>query len=285
MIVNISRKVRYRNFGFIPTGKWSSDLYGKLIGHRNLIKRLQALDILKALNIDNNDIVLDFGCGAGYITVEIAKVSKLAYGIDINPYLNQIQVPECLKDKLKYIVITGEQLSFKDSYFDKVLASEIMPMVPDPAVFLSEIYRVLKKDGVLVVSNGAGHPAIRDGYDKKSIIFRLFTKLYRTKMPASYDAYCEILQRSFGTGRNNFIEEDEMCRLLVDSGFRIESVSYTPGYLAGSYFSWTQFRYFLTTGKTLTQKYFAAKFIFWSIVRIFEWKNYKGGLLCVARKV
>jgi ubiquinone/menaquinone biosynthesis C-methylase UbiE len=285
VIISIGSKVRYHNFGYIPSGKLSEDMYGKVFGHRNLIKRLQALDIIRALKIKPDDVVLDFGCGAGYITIELAKLGRKVYGIDINPYLNTINIPKTLEHVLQFIVVSGDTLPFKDQYVDKVLASEILPMITDPALFLKELNRVLKPGGVLVVSNGAGHPAVKDGYTNKNIIFRCLSRIYKDRLPSTYDEYCEILQKSFGTGRKNFIEEAEMCELLSNNGFKVESISYTPGMLVGSYYSWSQFRLYLRSGKTLSQKYFAAKFIFWSVIKLFEWKNYKGGLLCVARKI
>ena len=75
-------KVKYHNFGYIPTGS-IRDIRGKLFGHINLLKRLQAKDIMKALNIEPGDLLLDFGCGSGYMTVEMAKLGKKTYGIDI----------------------------------------------------------------------------------------------------------------------------------------------------------------------------------------------------------
>lgn len=282
MKFNVSKKVRYHNFGFIPSGKFLIDLYGKLIGHQNLVKRLQATHIINAINISSTDTVLDFGCGAGYITVELAKIAKMAYGIDVNPYVSSIIIPESLQGKLNYILAKGEQLPFEESYFDKILASEILPMVDDPDVFIKEIRRVIKHNGKLIVLNGAGHPAIKTAYQKNTHLFRFVRMLYGATLPGSYEEYCNILQKSFGTRRNSFMQKEDIHSLLIDNGFVVESTQYTPGYWAGAFVSWSQFLLYLRTGKTLSQSSFFLKFLVLSILSLIDTRRYPGGILCVA---
>ncbi|MFZ5818744.1 MAG: class I SAM-dependent methyltransferase [Chloroflexota bacterium] len=282
--MKIDRNTHYHNFGFIPNGDFPHDLYGKLFGHPNLMKRLQARDIIRALDIQPGDVVLDFGCGVGYFTVELAKLAKMTYGIDINPYIEQIDIPSSLKNNLKFIVVSGEQLPFDDNTFDRVLASEILPMVPDANFFLKEIYRVLKPEGKLVISNGTGHPVLREAFEKRSWFFRRLESKYSQRMPKSYEHYCEILQNSFGTSRKDFLQENDIRHLLEQNSFTVNSVTYTPGYLVGTYFSWLQFLMYLRTGQTLSQRRFAINFVFWNFISLFDKHCYKGGLLCDAQK-
>jgi ubiquinone/menaquinone biosynthesis C-methylase UbiE len=282
---DVDLNVCYRNFGFIPSGRIWNDLKGKLFGHFNLIKRLQAKDIMEALNAGASDILLDVGCGAGYFTVEMAKVGQKTYGIDVSPYVNTIQVPRRLKGKLEYIQAFGENLPFCDGYFDKVLASEILPMVGDPHRFVSEIRRVLKPNGRLVISNGAGHPVIRDAFVTRARLLRWLQKRYAERMPFSYAHYCTILQRSFSTRQKAFLEERDVLDLLRKNGFNVVSIDYTPGFLAGAYLSWSQFFLYLRTGTTLSQRNFVVKFWILRLLRVFEKRRYKGGLLCVAENL
>jgi ubiquinone/menaquinone biosynthesis C-methylase UbiE len=282
MRIGPSSSVTYRSFGFIPSGSLAADLRGRLFGAPNLFKRLQARDIMAALDIRAGETVLDFGCGSGYFTIEMAKLAGKAYGIDVNPYIASIAVPPALAGRLEYLVVEGQRLPFADGHFDRVLASEVLPMISDPAEFLAEIRRVLKPNGRLVVVNGAGHPAIRDAYRASSGWLRLLRRLYPGRMPRDYDEYCRILQGSFRTGQRGFLSEDEICRLLRGSGFEVARVGYSPGYLAGSWLSWSQFLLYLRTGRTLTQEHFALKYCLLALLRPLEWRRYQGGLLCVA---
>jgi len=279
----VDEKVRYSNFGYIPHGT-IRDILGKLFGYSNLLKRLQAKDIMEAFNIQSEDMVLDFGCGSGYMTVEIAKLAKKAYGIDIVDDLELIPIPETLKGRLEFIKTSGTALPFLDYFFDKILASEVLPMTPKPNEFLSEIRRVLKPNGILVIVNGSGHPTIKNAYEKNSLFLKILKKLYKERMPESYGEYCAILQKTFKTAQDHFLEEKDIRDLLTQSGFHIETIDYTPGYWAGAYFSWSQFLLYLNKGKTLSQHRFIVKYCFLTLLRKLEKRKYQGGIICVARK-
>jgi ubiquinone/menaquinone biosynthesis C-methylase UbiE len=279
-----SPSVRYLSFGFIPSGSFRSDLMGRLFGAPNLLKRLQARDVMTALDIRPGEQVLDFGCGSGHFTVEMAKLAGKAWGIDINPYIGSISIPPALRGRLEFIVVEGQRLPFPDAHFDRVLASEILPMAPDPLVFLAEIRRVLKPGGRLVVVNGAGHPAIREAYRSSSHLLRLLKRLYPERMPPSYEEYCRILQASFGTAQRGFLERADVCGLLERSGFKVTEVTGSPGYLAGTYFSWSQFLLYLRTGRTLSQRNFTFNYFLFSLIRLLETRKHEGGLLCIAAR-
>jgi ubiquinone/menaquinone biosynthesis C-methylase UbiE len=282
-LLDIDDRVNYWSFGYLPIGS-IRDTGRKLFGHGNLLKRLQAKDIMKALNIQPEDLLLDFGCGNGYMTVEMAKLAKKAYGIDIVDYIKTIQIPESLKGRLEFIKTSGTTLPFQDNFFDKILASEVLPMIPDPMEFLFEIRRILKPQGRLVIVNGGGHPTIRKAFNKSSLLLKMLKKIFPERMPSSYEEYCTILQHSFNTAQRGFLTEENLQDLLSKSGFGTKRVEYTPGYFAGAFISWSQFLLYLRNGKTISQRGFFLKYIMLTLLRIFEKKKYSGGILCVAEK-
>jgi len=279
----IDEKVNYRNFGYIPTGSLK-DSIRKFTGHVNFLKRLQAKDVMTALDIQQKDFVLDFGCGSGYFTVEMAKLAHRAYGIDITSYLRNIKVPFLLRRKLSFVVARGERLPFRDNTFDKILASEILPMIEEPREFLFEMKRALKKGGRLVICNGAGHPSIKWAYQRKNWILNILRKIYKERVPLSYEEYCSILQASFGTCRKTFFEKEDLSHLLQEVGFELESMTYSPSFIIGWYISWSQFLLFLRKGKTLSQKYFHFLYPIASLINRLEKSKYEGGLICTARR-
>lgn len=281
--LHVGNKVNYYNFGYLPSGS-IRDVNGKLFGYRNLLKRLQAKDIMKALNIQPRDLLLDFGCGSGYMTVEMAKVAQKAYGIDVIDYIEKIQIPEKLKGRLEFIKTSGTRLPFLDNTFDKILASEVLPMIPDPTQFLSEMRRVLKPEGLLIIVNGGGHPTVKEAFDKRALLLKILKNIYSKRMPSSYEAYCEVLQKSFKTAQRGFFPEGDLRYLLAKSGFETDWIDYTPGYVAGAFISWSQFMLYLRTGKTISQRGFLPKYILLTLLSFLEKKKYPGGILCVAGK-
>lgn len=91
-----------------------------------------------------NGKLLDVGCGKmpykEYILAN-AQVEKYV-GLDIESALvyDSAVKPDFFWD--------GNVMPFNDSNFETVLATEVLEHCPDPSLVLSEIYRVLKTDGI-----------------------------------------------------------------------------------------------------------------------------------------
>jgi len=277
-----SKTVCYRNFGYIPQGSVRRDPYGKVFGCPNLAKRLQARHIMGALNISPSDAVLDFGCGSGYFTAEIAKKARVACGFDLVSWLPVHPENSGLPTSLHFSRARGESLPFADDIFDVVLASEVLCMIEDPGLFMQEIRRVLKPGGRLVATQGMGHPSIRDAFQKRPPFFRWLERKYPQRMPASYDEYCAALTRSFGLPRSGFWAEEDFERVFENHGFSIVNKQYSPEYLSGAGVSWIQFIDYLRKGNTLSQRFFPLKYMALRLLACVSNGRYPGGLICVA---
>lgn len=96
--------------------------------------------------------VLDAACGSGYI---LSCLPHGTVGIEVNPR----HVRAAKKNAPQAKVIKGdiEEIPFKDSYFDAVCATEIFEHVPDVNPTISELWRVLKNGGTLIVTVPATH--------------------------------------------------------------------------------------------------------------------------------
>jgi SAM-dependent methyltransferase len=270
------------SFGYLPTGSLWPDLTGRLFGQPNLLKRLQARDIMMALDIQATDTVLDFGCGAGYMTVEMAKLAHKAIGIDVLSYVGTIAVPSSLANRLAFTRANGADLPFPAAHFDRVLASEVLPMIPDPALFLAEIKRVLKPGGHLVVVNGTGRTEISEAYRSGSPQLRRLADRYPNRFPANYDEYCGRFQVVAGTARPGFQSEQEILDLLRDGGFRVVAIKHSPRRHAGEWLAWKQFELYLATGKLVQTRGFLIPYLLLSLLSFWDGEDYKSGLIVTA---
>lgn len=277
-----ARTPGYLSFGYLPSGNFRADVAGRLFGVPNLLKRLQAMDILRAMDVRPTDTVLDFGCGSGYITVELAKLARKATGVDINDYIETVPVPAPLSGRLEYKKCSGVSLPYPDGAFDRILASEVLPMLPDPAPFLASMRRVLKPGGRLVVMNGLGFPFLRDAYAANAPRLQELARRYPGRFPATYDAYCAEFQKTAGTGRTNFMTEDNVLGALSAAGFQVQSKSYTPGRRAGDWIGWNQFELYLESGRVVPAGWFLSRFLFLSVLSATDSERYSGGLIVVA---
>jgi SAM-dependent methyltransferase len=97
--------------------------------------------------------VLDFGCGSGYGSAEIAETAARVVGVDVSDDAIVYAREHFVRDNLAFQCIDPEgALPFADGSFDTVLSFQVIEHVPDPARYLSEIRRVLVPGGRLVLA-------------------------------------------------------------------------------------------------------------------------------------
>lgn len=96
-----------------------------------------------------NDLVLDVGCGPGVaIELILKKAERNCTGIEVSKSSVQI----CKNKKLNCKWYDGETFPFKDEIFDVVGSINVLEHTDKPTTFLDEKYRVLKKNGYIVLA-------------------------------------------------------------------------------------------------------------------------------------
>lgn len=135
-------------------------------GDMNCKRRV--ISVVEKINPEDSDLILDSGCGDGLFLVAISEICKCRLvGIDLdkknlrlaNGYLKGKSV------RLIYGNITN--LPFPDCYFDKVYCSEVLEHVSNDKKAVSEMKRVLKKNGKLVITvPNKNYPFIWDPINK-----------------------------------------------------------------------------------------------------------------------
>ncbi|MFA5032178.1 MAG: methyltransferase domain-containing protein [bacterium] len=98
-------------------------------------------------------IVFDAGCGCGYGSYHLLKSgAKKVTGIDISKETIEYCKSNYENKNLEFKVMNAEKLSFPDKVFDVVVSFEVVEHLQNPEMYLSEIKRVLKTDGILIIS-------------------------------------------------------------------------------------------------------------------------------------
>ena len=95
-----------------------------------------------------NKVVLDCGCGTGVYTFDISKKAKKTIGLDISEWAVQRASNRVKTDNVFFLTGDSEKLPFKDSSFDVVVNTAVFQYYRNPGKMISEIYRVLKTDGI-----------------------------------------------------------------------------------------------------------------------------------------
>jgi ubiquinone/menaquinone biosynthesis C-methylase UbiE len=176
----------------------TTDIYNE-----NTIEHLHRYAMLD--NIVKGKIVLDVASGEGYGTNLLSKNADLVIGVDID--VRSIQDATLKYKSSKLIFKQGDigSLPFPDSYFDIVVCFETIEHVEDYLAALNEIKRVLKSEGILVISTP----------DKK----------WYTDARNHYNQYHkkEFYEKEFQLLLNKFFKETILLHQYLDYGSVIQN--------------------------------------------------------------
>jgi len=97
--------------------------------------------------------VLDVACGEGYGSSFMAEFARSVVGVDIAEEAVQHASSSYKKSNLTFRQGSAIKLEFADASFDIVVSFETIEHLSEQAQMLAEIRRVLRPDGVLVISS------------------------------------------------------------------------------------------------------------------------------------
>ncbi|MBS7634302.1 class I SAM-dependent methyltransferase [Candidatus Bathyarchaeota archaeon] len=128
-------------------------IYNLLYGQE---QKLKIIESLKAINLNENDMVLDAGCGTGLLFSHINGLVKTIIGIDTSPGILKAAMKLVKnmggKSTITLLRADADFLPFKEGIFDKVFAITLLQNMPNPALTLSEIARVTKANSEIIVT-------------------------------------------------------------------------------------------------------------------------------------
>ncbi len=148
----------YKSMKISNFEKWNNDMVEKYnpnnyYTHTNpLIKYIENKrihSIIKMLKPNNNDKIIEIGCGAGHILKRINK-GKIT-GLDLSTYALKLARKRLSDKNVKLIKGNAEKLQFKDK-FDKIICTEVLEHVQHPKKVIKEIQKISKNDSIIVIS-------------------------------------------------------------------------------------------------------------------------------------
>ena len=84
--------------------------------------------------------ILDVGCGVKPYSPFFKEKAEMYIGVDMNSTLNADAV------------CAAENLPFANGFFDVIICTQVLEHVNDPRKVIEEMHRVLKKEGLLILS-------------------------------------------------------------------------------------------------------------------------------------
>lgn len=104
-------------------------------------------------SIFSQEKVLDLGCGNGRFYKDFVSKGANYFGVD--PSVEMIKICKNNYPQGDFRVAYGNELPFKEEYFDKIFSIAVLHHIPSifsRKEFLKEIKRVLKKNGLIVLT-------------------------------------------------------------------------------------------------------------------------------------
>jgi len=111
-------------------------------------------ELIEKLAITPNDTVMDFGCGPGYYTTELAKRAKKVIAVDLSPQMlqkAQNKVAKAGAKNIQFLQSNGTSIQVEDDSVDIIFLVTVFHEIGETQTVLKEFHRILKPDGKLVV--------------------------------------------------------------------------------------------------------------------------------------
>ena len=149
--------------------------------------------IVKLLGCEKYPVLLEAGTGSGIFLPELSKHCDQLYACDIHHDFDNI-AKLCETYKIQNYHLSTQSIddtNFPDASFDAVVAVSVLEFVPDIQKAVSEIKRILKKDGVFITI-----------CPMESSLLDFFLSLYTRKPPKdesgdSRQRVSKILEQNF----------------------------------------------------------------------------------------
>lgn len=93
--------------------------------------------------------VLDVGCGSGYGSLKLHELGYDVCGVDLSDEMIRIAKKAHQEKDITYQQADVNDLPFKDATFDAILSINVIEWTKIPSKALSEMTRILKRDGLL----------------------------------------------------------------------------------------------------------------------------------------
>lgn len=203
------------------------DTLNQLIPYQDLLDLfLEKLDLL----VSGGKNILDVGSGTGNLCIKLKKNGYHPTGIDFSKEGIALFKQKDSTAKVFYGDIT-QSLPFDDDSFDGVCTNNTVYTLPEekrPLVF-KEFYRVLKPNGVIIVSNlveGFSPVAvylthIKESLKNKGLISTLADLVHFFIPTVKIFYYNFLIKKEHMGGAYSFLTESKQRNLLEGAGFSV----------------------------------------------------------------
>lgn len=163
--------------------------------------------------------ILEAACGSGYGSKILAETgAQKVVAIDISPETIQSAKELYSAPNIKYVLGDVKNIKEENNSFDFITSFETIEHVDDPGLFLKELKRVLKDDGLAIIST----PNSEVFGEKNPFHLKEFSRSEFMELIGKYFRYFKIIEQ--GNGLASFIKggagETKMNKLCDLNNFK-----------------------------------------------------------------
>ena len=119
-------------------------------------RQMAVLEYVDAADVPAGGAVLEIGCGAGHLTMQLADRGLRVDAIDASAAMVDTTSARAdahgVRDRVSVKVADVHQLPYDSGHFDLVVAVGVIPWLHSPAAAVAEMARVLRPGGQLVLT-------------------------------------------------------------------------------------------------------------------------------------
>jgi ubiquinone/menaquinone biosynthesis C-methylase UbiE len=111
-------------------------------------------ELIEKLAITPNDTAMDFGCGPGFYTAELAKRAKKVIAVDLSPQMLQKAQKKTAKagaKNIQFLQSNGTNIQVENGSVNMIFLVTVFHEISETQTVLKEFHRILKPDGKLAI--------------------------------------------------------------------------------------------------------------------------------------
>lgn len=127
------------------SGRWDGFTDGERV-------RMAIREVLAAVSIDQEEHVVDLGCGTGNLTsvlTEILGPRGTVTAVDFSGAMIDVARNKVRDPRVRWLVADAARLPLEDISIDRVICFSAWPHFPDPSAAARELFRILRPGGML----------------------------------------------------------------------------------------------------------------------------------------
>lgn len=175
--------------------------------------------------INEDDKVLEIGCGTGIVALGVAEKTENIKALDLSKEMIKVAKEKAEsegKDHIEFLVGDGYNTDYEDESFDAVLMFNLLHIIKEPATQIREAKRVLKKGGKLITATDCYSEPVRFGVKWRLILQNILHKF--NFLPYINNFKIEELKELFTQEGFKIIEEEVLYEEPVNYYIALEKI-------------------------------------------------------------